>query len=92
MTNETLKTEANNLVERGKELVAQGNQRRLVFRNKDGKALVQSSLTVAAAIAFVMLVTGFISIPMIVIASIIAMVWGIRVEVQNTSTTVEIEA
>lgn len=89
MTNETIKTQANDIVARGKDLVAEGNQRQLVFRNKDGKQLVELSVTMAVGIALFLFITGFVSIPLLVIASGIAMLMGVKVEIQHRHDTLE---
>jgi hypothetical protein len=84
MTNETIKTQAENLKERGKDLLAEGNQRQVVFRNRDGSVLFQTSLTIVAGVALVLLFTG-VSIPLVIIAAGVAMFMGIRVEILNQS-------
>lgn len=86
--NETVQT----IKTRGQELVAEGNQRNLVFRNKTGKSFFEVSVTVAAAVAFFLFITGFVSIPLVVIGSAIAYFSGVRVEMLNQSETNEIEA
>lgn len=91
MTSETMKTEANNLVARAKDLVAEGNQRQLVFRTKEGKTLIEPTLTLTVAVAAFLLITGFISIPFMVIATVVGMVMGVQVELRNHSAVHELE-
>ena len=79
-TVETLKT-------RGQELVAEGNQRHLVFYNKSGQEYFQTSLTIAAAVSVFLLLTGILSIPLVLIAGIIATVAGVRVDLVNSQQT-----
>ena len=86
--NETVQT----IKTRGRELVTEGNQRNLVFRNKAGNSFFEVSVTVAVAVAFFLFITGFISIPLVVIGSAIAYYFGVRVEIINKPETVEIEA
>lgn len=86
--NETVQT----IKTRGQELVTEGNQRNLVFRNKAGNSFFEVSVTVAIAVAFFLFITGFISVPLMVIGSAIAYFFGIRVNMLNQATTVEIEA
>lgn len=92
MTSETMKTEANNLVARGKELVAEGSQRQLVFRTKAGRTLVEPTLTLTVAVAAFLLITGFISMPFIVIAMVVGLVMGIQVEVRHNDTVSHLES
>lgn len=89
MNNETIKTQANDLVARGKDLVAEGNQRQLVFRNKEGKVLVETSLTMAVGISLFLMITGFVSIPLLVIATGIAMFMGIKVQIRHRQDVLE---
>lgn len=86
--NETIQT----IKTRGQELVTEGNQRNLVFRNKTGKSFFEVSLTVAAAVAAFLFLTGFVSIPLVVVGSVIAYFFGVRVEMLNRLETVEIES
>lgn len=83
MTSQDIKVQTNNLVEQAKTLVNEGNQRQLVLQTKEGKTLIQSKATTAAAVALFLLITGFISIPLLVIATVIGMVLGAKVEVRN---------
>jgi|GEM_PF-5621615 len=71
--------------DRAKELVAEGNQRQVVLRSKSGESIFEVSLTVAVAIAAVLLVTGILSIPLLVIATVLAMVFGVRLELRNNA-------
>lgn len=89
MNNETIKTQANDLVARGKDLVTEGNQRQLVFRNKEGKVLVETSLTMAVGISLFLMITGFVSIPLLVIATGIAMFMGIKVQIRHRQDVLE---
>ena len=86
--NETVQT----LKTRGQELVAEGNQRSLVFRNKNGQEYFQTSLTIATAVTVFLLLTGFLSIPVVLIGGAIATVAGVRVDLVNSQQTVEVEA
>ncbi|GAB5491905.1 MAG: hypothetical protein Phog2KO_21200 [Phototrophicaceae bacterium] len=89
MNNETIKTQANDVVARGKDLVAKGNQRQLVFRNKEGKSLFEISLTVAVGVSLLLLFTGFVSIPLLVIATGIAMFLGIKAEIRHSDNILD---
>lgn len=79
----TLKTQAENIKVRGQELVAQGNQRQVIFRKKSGEALFETNLTIVAGVTALMVITGFVSIPLIILAVVVSMLMGIRVEVEN---------
>lgn len=83
MTTQNIKNQTNNLVEHGKVLVNQGNQRQLVLQSKAGNTLIQSKLTIVAAVTAFLLFTGFISIPLVIIAAVIGMVLGVKVEIHN---------
>lgn len=83
MTTQNIKNQTNNLVEHGKVLVNQGNQRQLVLQSKAGNTLIQSKLTIVAAVTAFLLLTGFISIPLVIIAAVIGMVLGVKVEIHN---------
>ena len=78
-----IKNQTNNLLEQGKSLVNAGNQRQIVFQTKEGKTLIQSKLTIVVAVAVFLLITGFVSIPVVAIATIIAMAFGVKVELRN---------
>ncbi|MGB7342253.1 MAG: DUF4342 domain-containing protein [Phototrophicaceae bacterium] len=81
----TLKTQTQNIKVRGQELIAQGNQRQVIFRKKSGESLFETNLTIVAGVTAFMVITGFVSIPLIVIGAVVAMLMGIRVEVDNRS-------
>lgn len=78
-----MKNEIQTLKSRAKEVVAEGNQRQLVFRNKSGESLFEVSLTIAVAVAIVLLITGVLSFPLVIIAGVLGMLFGIRVELRH---------
>jgi len=71
-----------NVIERGRAAIKQGNDRKIVIRTKEGKQILQSSLTVVAGVGAFLLLTGFISWPIIVIAAIAG--YAARLQVQLT--------
>ena len=77
------KEQAQNLAERGKELAEAGKQRHIVLRKQDGSQLFEVSVTVAAAVAFFALITGFLSWPIILIAAIAAYATKVKVELRH---------
>ena len=86
MSTETIKTQANEMVARGKDLVAEGKQRQVLFINRDNKTLLTTNLTVVVGVAIFSLLTGFITFPIVVIAAIAAVIFGIRVELHQAPT------
>ncbi len=54
--NEELEVAGNQLVERVKELIEEGNVRRLIIRNSDGKTLLEIPLTIGAVAGGALLV------------------------------------
>ncbi|MEO1286911.1 MAG: DUF4342 domain-containing protein [Chloroflexota bacterium] len=85
MTNETIKTQANDLMERGKDLVEQGNQRQVVFLSKTGSSIVEVKLSIAVGVAVVLLITGLVSLPFVAIVALVAYMMGIRADVRQTT-------
>lgn len=83
MTKAELNEQAQNIVERGKAVVAEGNKRYLVLRKQDGAELFETSVTVAAGVAFVALITGFLSWPIVLIAAIAAYASKVKVELRH---------
>lgn len=83
MTREELNAKTTDLKARGKELVSEGNQRQLVFRNKAGNTFFETTLTIVVGVSAFLVLTGFVSIPLLVVAGAIAMVMGVQVEVQQ---------
>ena len=83
MTKAEFNEQAQTFVERGKELVAEGNQRHLVLLKQDGTELFQTRLTVAVGVAFVALITGFLSWPVVLIAAIAAYATKVKVELRQ---------
>lgn len=68
------------IIERGKEIVEMGNQRRLVVRRENGEALIDVSLTVAVAAAVVFFFLP-ISWVWLLIAAGVGVVTKLRIEV-----------
>lgn len=85
MSNETMKTQANDLLERGKGLVEEGNQRQIAFLSKSGATIFETKLTLAVAVVAVLLITGIMSFPIVLIVSAIAYMMGIRADIRMTS-------
>lgn len=83
MTKSEFNQEAQNIIERGKELVAEGNQRQLVFLKKDGTQLFETSLTIALGVTVGLLVMGFLTWPVVLIAAIAAYASKIKVELRH---------
>ena len=83
MTKAEFNEQAQNIMERGKAVVVEGNQRHLVLRKQDGTQLFETSLTVVAAVAFVALITGFLSWPIVLIAAIAAYASKVKVELRQ---------
>lgn len=92
MTNEQLKSKTTDLKARGEELIVKGNQRQLVFRNKAGKTFFETTLTIVAGVSAFLLLTGFVSVPLLVVAGAIAMFMGVRVELQHNESVSVVES
>lgn len=86
MSNEAIKTQAQDLMQRGQDLVEEGNQRQLVFLSKAGNPVVQTKLTIAAGVGAFLLITGIVSLPLVIIASVIAYMMGIRAEIRQLTS------
>ena len=83
----TFKEQTQNMVERGKELAEEGKQRHITIRNRDGQEIVSSNLTIVAAVSLVLLVTGFLSAPLVIIAAIFAYWRGWKFEYSGNRLT-----
>lgn len=69
----------NRVVEKVKELIAQGNVRRLLIKTQDGRTLVDTSLTVGVGVGGVLgMIGGF---PLAILATIVAVLTKVRIEV-----------
>lgn len=82
MSKEEFNQQAQNLVERGKDAVAAGNQRHIVLRKQDGTQIFETTLSMAVGVGLVLLVTGLLSWPIILIAAIAAYATKVKVEVR----------
>jgi len=91
MTKQEIKEQAQQIVERGKELAEENNQRYLVLRKADGSEVFETSVTVAAGVALFLLVTGFLSWPLILIAAIAAYASKVKVELRQDSQAISQE-
>lgn len=86
---EELEVAGSQLVERVKELIDEGNVRRLIIRNPDGRTLVEIPLTVGAAVGGVMLLwLGPVIASLAVIGALIARV---KIEVVREEPTATVE-
>lgn len=65
----TFKEQTQQIVERGKELAEEGKQRQITLNNRDGQELVSTNLTIVVAVSLFLLVTGFLSAPLVIIAA-----------------------
>ena len=83
MNKEQFNQQSEELVAKGKTLVAEGNKRSLVFYKKDGDQLFETSVTVAAGVGLLALVTGFLTFPVIVIAGLAMYFTKTRVELHH---------
>lgn len=88
MANQEFNQEAQSIKERGKELIAKGNQRQVVLHKQDGTQIVATSLTITASVGLFLLVTGFITFPIIVIAAIVAYMTKVGVELRHVDAIV----
>jgi len=88
--NEELEVAGSQLVERVRELVAEGNVRRLIIRNPDGRTLLEVPLTVGAVAGGALV---FIAGPMLAALVLLgALVARVRVEIVRDATdTIEQE-
>jgi uncharacterized protein DUF4342 len=87
MTKEEFNQQSRNIVERGKEAIAEGKQRNLVFRKQDGSKIFETNLTIAAAVSIVLLFSGFVTFPIVLIAAIAAYASKVKVELIHKETT-----
>ena len=66
-SNEEFKVSGNDLVKKVKEIIAEGNARAIIINNKDGKEILQLSLTVGA-------VGALVAFPAVVVGTIAALI------------------
>jgi hypothetical protein len=83
MTKSEFNQQAQTIMERGKEVVAEGKQRHLVLRKQDGTQLFETNLTVAAGATVGLLVMGFLTWPVVLIAAIAAYVTRVKLELRR---------
>jgi hypothetical protein len=77
---EEIEVASGQLVDTVKNLVRQGNIRRLIIRNADGKVLLDTPLTVAGVAGGALFLTG-LAIPLAIVGSIAAVVTRVRIEI-----------
>jgi len=75
MTKQTSNTD--DLMQRFQDIIQQGNMRKLVIKSAEGRVLIETSLTVAAVIAFFLLITR-----VIVIVAVLGVIAGVVARVQ----------
>lgn len=80
MTKSQFNQQAQNMIERGKEAAEQGKQRHLVLRKQDGTQIVETNLTVAVAVGFVLVISGFLTWPIMLITAIAAYATKVKLE------------
>lgn len=74
----------NKVVDKVKEMVAQGNVRRLIVKTQDGRTLVDTSLTVGVGVGgFLGMIGGF---PLAIFATLAMIVTKVKVEVVREVT------
>lgn len=88
MSKEQINQQAQNIVEQGKAIVAEGNQRHLVLHKQDGTEIFATSLTVATAVGVVLLVSGFLTWPIVLIAALVAYRTKVRLALRPVNATV----
>lgn len=69
----------NDVMERGKQLIEQGNTRRLVVKTNDGRTVGDVPLTIVAVAAFVTIITWQIWLPILLV--IFGIVARVKVEI-----------
>ena len=69
----------NEVMERGKQLIEQGNTRRLVVKTNDGRTVGDVPLTIVAVAAFVTIITWQIWLPILLL--IFGIVARVKVEI-----------
>lgn len=89
MSEQTFTETRNQLIERAKVAAAQGNQRRLILRRENGDRIAETSLTVAVAVGFFLLLTGIASWPLVLVAAIVGLATKVQVELTNEATALE---
>lgn len=89
MSEQTFTETRNNLIERAKEAATEGNQRRLILRKENGERIAETSLTVAVAVGFFLLLTGIASWPLVLVAAIVGPATKVQVEMTNKAAALE---
>ena len=83
----TFKEQTQQIVERGKELAEEGKQRQITIRNRDGQKIVSTNLTIVVAVSLFLMVTGFLSAPLVIIAAAFAYWRGWQFEYSGNQVT-----
>jgi uncharacterized protein DUF4342 len=89
MTKEKFNQEAQNLIEQGKQVVTEGKQRQIILRKQDGTQIVETNLTVVAGVGLFLLLTGFLTLPLVLIAALVAYATKVKVELGSKATRLE---
>lgn len=69
----------NDVMERGKQLIEQGNTRRLVVKTNDGRTVADVPLTIVAVAGFVTIITWQIWLPILLV--LFGIVARVKVEI-----------
>mgnify|MGYP006276849775 CR=1 FL=1 len=77
---------ANDIIEKGKEILEQGNIRRVVIRKEDGDTLFEVSLTVAVIAVLVLLLIGPLGVMITLGGIFYGIVTKVRIEVVRELT------
>lgn len=80
MTTQT-QVQSQNIRARAEELLSAGRKRQVVATTKTGRLILNANLNVVLGVLAVLTIIGFVSIPVIIIATIAAIFFGVKLEV-----------
>lgn len=87
MTKEKFNQQAQNFLAQGKQVAAKGKQRQLTLRKQDGTQIVETNLTIVAAGGLFLLLTGFLTWPIVLIGAAVAYVTKVKLELSHNNTS-----
>ena len=79
-------TQSQTLKARAQELIEAGKRRTVVAQTKSGKMILNANLNLVLGVLAFLLIIGFVSIPILLIAAFLAVFFGVKVEVLHNNS------
>ena len=89
MTTQT-QFQTQNIKARAQELIAAGQKRQVVATTKTGRLILNANLNVVLGVLAILTLIGFVSIPVIIIATVAAIFFGVKLEVLRNDEAEEV--